>query len=84
MEPIQITYQHYETGWHASSADLKERFNEVVASGGGTYEEARARVMDALRWSLENPDLEFEHFVHESAIPALLAEREQAKVAAKA
>lgn len=87
MEPIELVYKHYETGWSASSSDLKERFNEIVASGGDTYEEARARVMDALRWSLENPDLEFEHFVHESAIPALLAERAtaaKAPAAAKA
>jgi hypothetical protein len=84
MEPIQIVYTHSEYGWDARSPDLQARFDEILLAGDFTYEATKARVMDALRWSLENPDLEFEHFVHESAIPALLAEREQAKVAAKA
>jgi hypothetical protein len=84
MEPIEIVYTHHETGWHATSSDLKARFNEIVSAGDFTYEATKARVMDALRWSLENQDLEFEHFVHESAIPALLAEREAAAAKAPA
>jgi hypothetical protein len=82
MSPIEIVYTYSGSGWMATSADLKARFNEIVAAGDDSYELTRARVMDALRWSLENQDLEFEHFVHESAIPALLAER--AAAAAKA
>jgi hypothetical protein len=84
MEPIEIVYTHHETGWHATSSDLKARFNEIVSAGDFTYEATKARVMDALRWSQDDEDLEFEHFVHESAIPALLAERAAAKAPAAA
>jgi hypothetical protein len=84
MEPIEIVYTYNGAGWMATSADLKARFGEVVAAGDDTYELTRARVMDALRWSLDDQGLEFEHFVHESAIPALLAEREREAAKARA
>jgi hypothetical protein len=83
MEHLEITYNHEPGyGWSASSSDLRLRFDEILAAGDATFEATRARVEDALRWSLEREDLEFEHYVHHSAIPALLAEQERA--AAKA
>lgn len=83
MEPLEITYSYEpEYGWYASSSDLKLRLGEILTAGDATFEATRARVEDALRWSLERPDLEFEHYVHQSAIPAFVAEQERA--AAKA
>jgi hypothetical protein len=81
MKPIEIVYTHSEYGWDARSTDLEARFDEVLLAGDFTYAATRARVIDALRWSLEDEAVEFEHFVHESAIAAFVAEQEHAGAA---
>jgi hypothetical protein len=83
MELIEITYRHDPGyGWAASSSDLRLRFDEILTAGDATFEATRAQVEDALRWSLKRDDLEFQHYIHQSAVPAFAAEQEQA--AAKA
>jgi hypothetical protein len=83
MEPIEITYRHEPGyGWAASSPDLRLRFDEILTAGDATFEATRLRVEDALRWSLERDDLEFQHYIHQSAVPAFVAEQE--RTAAKA
>jgi hypothetical protein len=84
MDPIEITYRYggARYGWYASSYHLLHSRNENVAGADSTYEATQARVEDALRWSLEDESLEFEHYVEASAIPQYLAEREIAERAA--
>jgi predicted RNA binding protein YcfA (HicA-like mRNA interferase family) len=83
MEPIEITYRHEPGyGWAASSSDLRLRFDESLTAGDTTFETTRARVEDALRWALARDDLEFQHYIHQTAVPAFVAEQEQ--TAAKA
>lgn len=79
MEPLEITYR-YDAGygWSASSADLKLRRDEGVVAGGPTFEAAKAEVVSALRWSLEDESLEFTHCVREESIAQYVAERDAA------
>lgn len=81
MDPIEITHR-YEgpgSGWSASSYHLLHSRNEILAGGDSTYEATKARIEDALRWSLGDETLEFEHYVAEASIPQYLAERATAE-----
>jgi hypothetical protein len=80
MDPIQIIYTHSEYGWAARSPDLMARFGEGLSAGDDTYEKTRERVLTVMALGPEHDDHEFEHFIHESAIPAFVAEQARATV----
>jgi hypothetical protein len=83
MDPITIIYTHSEYGWSATSPDLMARFDEGLAAGDSTFEKARQRVITVMSLGPEHDDHELEHFVHESAIPAFVAEQQRTAAAAQ-
>ena len=77
MDPITIIYTHSEYGWSATSPDLMARFNEGLSAGDSTYEKTRERVVTVMSLGPEHDAHEFEHCVHEAAIPAYIAEQQR-------
>jgi predicted RNase H-like HicB family nuclease len=81
METVRVIYKTEEGSWWAESPDLEEHWLAIAAS----FAEARALAEEGVPWALERDDVELEHFVHTSAIPAFAAEQQAAaKVAAAA
>jgi len=75
MTTIRMMY-HYEDGyWTSESPDLAALTDVRWCSGGETYDEARELAADGIPWMLERDDLVLQHFVPESSIAQLAAER---------
>jgi len=83
MDIIRVMYEHQDKTWMVDSPDFEALSDSVLLAGAGTYEAARARIEDLVPWALERDDVVLEHFVHESSLPKLLAERQAAEAAAR-
>jgi hypothetical protein len=78
MDTIRVMYECDEGTWIADSPDFEALSGSRLLAGDGSYDAARARIEDFFPWALERDDIVIEHFVHESSLPALIAERERA------
>jgi hypothetical protein len=81
MDKIRVMYEHQDKTWMADSPDFEALSDSVLIAGAPTYEAARARIEDLMPWALERDDIVLEHFVRESSLPKLVAERQAAEAA---
>jgi hypothetical protein len=75
MTTIRMIYRYEDGGWTSESPDLAALGEGVWFSGGETFAEARALAEEGVPWSYQRDDLVLEHFVPETALAQLLAER---------